>query len=183
MRRALSLWVTQSTGYNPQPEREPYPAPQQLVGHDPQRPPVHLEGIARPTAQEGMENLRGWAERNNRKQVIVVLCSSVLCKSVHSTYSDHSAQLPEGRLCEAGEQQPVPALTGSWGASHPQGQPSQHGTALPTQHSTAMGTPETPSAGLEPERDGECGMGWGGQEEEAGWFEEGRVGWRGLDRM
>lgn len=65
------------------------------------------------------------------------------------------------------------------------GVPATHKDSPPNTAQHCHGDPRDPKcrAGAREGWGVRDGMGWGGQEEEAGWFEEGRVGWRGLDRM
>lgn len=83
----------------------PYPAPQQFVSHDSQRPPINLEGVACPAVQEGMENLRGWTERAKCNRLFVdvsLFLFQYFTKSVCKPYGYFYALLPEGRLCKPG---------------------------------------------------------------------------------
>lgn len=49
-------------GARPAGRAVPYPSSQQLVSHHSHRPPVHLKGVAGPTVDERLEDLRSFPE-------------------------------------------------------------------------------------------------------------------------
>lgn len=144
----------------------PYPAPQQFVSHDSQRPPINLEGVACPAVQEGMENLRGWTERAKCNRLFVdvsLFLFQYFTKSVCKPYGYFYALLPEGRLCKPGWATGAAAaaaclpLLGSGVIGPTRGDPSQ---------------PSTPGM-AETRRPPAC------TKSQAGASKEGRAGWGG----